>query len=180
MKREESRQLRKGAILAWGEIVCLEIWSPPSCVPSGHGCASTAAPSGPATESGLSILHGQRTSGPVWCLRVLTWRITHGPRRATLDSFTLGCCHLLRELRRTRPELHVYGHVHGVTAEGGCCCLTGYRAHMRGLSLPVVRHGTSRGVLHAQPVPARYRRKVSTGKRCCGWRTARRRAAKAE
>ncbi|KAJ6185887.1 hypothetical protein N7519_007188 [Penicillium mononematosum] len=38
--------------------------------------------------------------------------ITHGPPRAHLDLLHLGCNHLLRELWRVRPKLHVFGHVH--------------------------------------------------------------------
>ncbi|KAI0011029.1 Metallo-dependent phosphatase [Xylariaceae sp. FL0662B] len=38
--------------------------------------------------------------------------ITHCPPRAHLDLTTLGCPHLLRELWRVDPVLHVFGHVH--------------------------------------------------------------------
>ncbi|RWA12339.1 hypothetical protein EKO27_g2780 [Xylaria grammica] len=38
--------------------------------------------------------------------------ITHGPPRAHLDLTTLGCPHLLQELWRVHPVLHVFGHVH--------------------------------------------------------------------
>ena len=38
--------------------------------------------------------------------------ITHGPPRSHLDLLHLGCVHLLRELWRVRPSLHVFGHVH--------------------------------------------------------------------
>ncbi|POS78646.1 metallophosphoesterase domain-containing protein [Diaporthe helianthi] len=38
--------------------------------------------------------------------------ITHGPPLGHLDLMRLGCSHLLRELWRTRPLLHVFGHVH--------------------------------------------------------------------
>lgn len=38
--------------------------------------------------------------------------ITHRPPRAHLDLLHLGCVHLLRELWRVRPRLHVFGHVH--------------------------------------------------------------------
>lgn len=37
--------------------------------------------------------------------------ITHTPPRAHLDLL-LGCPHLLREIWRVRPRLHVFGHVH--------------------------------------------------------------------
>lgn len=44
--------------------------------------------------------------------------VTHGPPRAHLDLLHLGCVHLLRELWRVRPRLHVFGHVHeGAGAE---------------------------------------------------------------
>lgn len=38
--------------------------------------------------------------------------VTHCPPRAHLDLMNLGCSHLLRELWRVRPRLHVFGHVH--------------------------------------------------------------------
>ncbi|KAI1073455.1 Metallo-dependent phosphatase [Whalleya microplaca] len=38
--------------------------------------------------------------------------VTHCPPRAHLDLTTLGCQHLLRELWRVHPSLHVFGHVH--------------------------------------------------------------------
>ncbi|PLB39793.1 Metallo-dependent phosphatase [Aspergillus candidus] len=38
--------------------------------------------------------------------------VTHGPPRAHLDLLNLGCVHLLQELWRVRPRLHVFGHVH--------------------------------------------------------------------
>lgn len=38
--------------------------------------------------------------------------ITHGPPRAHLDLLNLGCNHLLDEVWRVRPYLHVFGHVH--------------------------------------------------------------------
>ncbi|KAI0840800.1 Metallo-dependent phosphatase [Hypoxylon sp. FL0890] len=38
--------------------------------------------------------------------------VTHAPPRAHLDLTTLGCQHLLRELWRVHPALHVFGHVH--------------------------------------------------------------------
>ncbi|KAL1840580.1 hypothetical protein VTJ49DRAFT_312 [Mycothermus thermophilus] len=39
--------------------------------------------------------------------------ITHGPPKAHLDLQGIGCEHLLSELWRVRPRLHVFGHVHG-------------------------------------------------------------------
>ncbi|KAL2128395.1 hypothetical protein VTI74DRAFT_9251 [Chaetomium olivicolor] len=38
--------------------------------------------------------------------------VTHRPPRGHLDLLRLGCEHLLRELWRVRPRLHVFGHVH--------------------------------------------------------------------
>ncbi|KAF2021800.1 Metallo-dependent phosphatase [Aaosphaeria arxii CBS 175.79] len=38
--------------------------------------------------------------------------ITHGPPKGHLDLNTLGCQFLLDELWRTKPMLHVFGHVH--------------------------------------------------------------------
>lgn len=45
--------------------------------------------------------------------------ITHSPPRGHLDLAGLGCVHLLGELWRLRPRLHVFGHVHeGYGKEG--------------------------------------------------------------
>ncbi|KAE8451114.1 hypothetical protein EG329_004786 [Mollisiaceae sp. DMI_Dod_QoI] len=42
--------------------------------------------------------------------------MTHGPAKYRLDlsssSESLGCPHLFRAMRRTRPKLHVFGHIH--------------------------------------------------------------------
>lgn len=38
--------------------------------------------------------------------------ITHAPPRGHCDLLNLGCVHLLNELWRVRPRLHVFGHVH--------------------------------------------------------------------
>lgn len=38
--------------------------------------------------------------------------VTHCPPRAHLDLMWLGCLHLLREVWRARPRLHIFGHVH--------------------------------------------------------------------
>lgn len=42
--------------------------------------------------------------------------MTHGPAKYRLDlsstSESLGCPHLFRAMRRTRPKLHAFGHVH--------------------------------------------------------------------
>jgi predicted phosphodiesterase len=38
--------------------------------------------------------------------------ITHGPPKGHLDAGYLGCKYLLDEIWRTKPRLHVFGHVH--------------------------------------------------------------------
>lgn len=38
--------------------------------------------------------------------------ITHAPPRSHLDLLHLGCIHLLRELWRIQPRLHIFGHIH--------------------------------------------------------------------
>ncbi|KAL2267553.1 hypothetical protein VTJ83DRAFT_4830 [Remersonia thermophila] len=38
--------------------------------------------------------------------------VTHGPPKAHLDLQGIGCEHLLSELWRVRPRLHIFGHVH--------------------------------------------------------------------
>jgi hypothetical protein len=41
--------------------------------------------------------------------------VTHGPARGHLDFMngsSHGCPHLLREIWRVRPRVHVFGHIH--------------------------------------------------------------------
>lgn len=38
--------------------------------------------------------------------------VTHCPPRGHLDGLQLGCVHLLREVWRVRPRVHVFGHIH--------------------------------------------------------------------
>ena len=38
--------------------------------------------------------------------------VTHGPPKGHLDAGYLGCKHLLKEVWRTKPRLHIFGHVH--------------------------------------------------------------------
>ncbi|KAI5238318.1 Metallo-dependent phosphatase [Aureobasidium subglaciale] len=38
--------------------------------------------------------------------------VTHTPSKHHLDLYGLGCEHLLRELWRVKPRLHIFGHVH--------------------------------------------------------------------
>lgn len=52
--------------------------------------------------------------------------VTHGPPAGILDTSyrgpSIGCPHLLRELDRIRPRLHIFGHAHegrGVLEQGG-------------------------------------------------------------
>jgi len=56
--------------------------------------------------------------------------ITHGPPRGhgdrTVRDEPVGCPELLLALRRVRPRLHVFGHIHegyGVTQEGSTTCV---------------------------------------------------------
>ena len=54
-------------------------------------------------------------SHDIWSAKVpddIDILVTHGPPRAHLDVLNLGCVHLLQELWRVRPRLHVFGHVH--------------------------------------------------------------------
>lgn len=54
--------------------------------------------------------------------------MTHGPPQGILDRTSrgdhAGCADLLAELRRVRPRLHVFGHIHegyGMLERDGCC-----------------------------------------------------------
>lgn len=49
--------------------------------------------------------------------------LTHGPPRGYLDEGGKGCPRLLRELRRARPRLAVFGHVHGGHGGHGVDCM---------------------------------------------------------
>lgn len=100
------------AAIDWGDIVYLENAAATVTCPNGRRLHVYGSP--------LSPRHGnwafQYPRGEdVWAGTVpegVDVLVTHGPPRAHLDLQRLGCVHLLRELWRVRPRLHVFGHVH--------------------------------------------------------------------
>lgn len=102
---------RQRRALVWGDIVYLENAEKTIVCPNGRHLRIYGSP--------LSPRHGN------WAFQYPrpkdVWKdkappgvdilITHGPPLAHLD-LQLGCVHLLKELWRVRPRLHVFGHVH--------------------------------------------------------------------
>lgn len=100
------------ARLDWGDIIYLCDQSVAVCCSSGRRLHIYGSPFSP--RHGNWAFQYPR-SEDVWAGRVpegVDILITHGPPRGHLDLMRLGCTHLLRELWRTRPLLHVSGHVH--------------------------------------------------------------------
>ena len=100
------------ARLDWGDITCLCDESATVRCSNGRRLLVYGSP--------LSPRHGNWAfqyprSKDIWAGAVpdgVDILVTHGPPRGHLDLMRLGCPHLLREVWRTRPRLHVFGHVH--------------------------------------------------------------------
>ena len=106
-KSESQREL-----LDWGDIIYLENADTVVTCENGRRLKIYGSP--------LSARHGN------WAFQYHRWvdvwggtvpedvdiLVTHGPPRGHLDLLKLGCPHLLHELWRVRPRLHVFGHVH--------------------------------------------------------------------
>ncbi|KND94427.1 putative rhamnogalacturonate lyase C [Tolypocladium ophioglossoides CBS 100239] len=98
--------------LAWGDIIYLNDESTIITCSNGRRLNVYGSPKSP--KHGNWAFQYLR-SEDVWTGKIpqdLDILITHGPPRAHLDLLNLGCVHLLRELWRTQPVLHVFGHVH--------------------------------------------------------------------
>lgn len=98
--------------LAWGDIIYLNDESTAITCSNGRRLSVYGSPKSP--KHGNWAFQYLR-SEDVWAGKIpqdLDILITHGPPRAHLDLLNLGCVHLLRELWRTQPVLHVFGHVH--------------------------------------------------------------------
>ena len=103
---------RKREDLEWGDVVYLQDSSVTVACLNGRELQIYGSP--------RSAKHGNWAfqyprSHDIWrgtvpsCTDIL---VTHGPPRAHLDLLNLGCIHLLEEVWRVGPSLHVYGHVH--------------------------------------------------------------------
>lgn len=100
------------ARLDWGNIIYLCDQSVTVCCSNGRKLHIYGSPFSP--RHGNWAFQYSR-SEDVWAGKVpdgVDVLITHGPPRGHLDLMRLGCAHLLRELWRMRPLLHVFGHVH--------------------------------------------------------------------
>ncbi|KAG8163818.1 hypothetical protein KVR01_005736 [Diaporthe batatas] len=100
------------ARLDWGDITYLCHQSVTVCCSNGRRLHVYGSPFSP--RHGNWAFQYPR-SEDVWAGKVpdrVDILITHGPPFGHLDLMRLGCRHLLRELWRARPLLHVFGHVH--------------------------------------------------------------------
>lgn len=108
---EDSRVDAERHSLDWGDITYLENSSSTLKFPSGRTVKVFGSPHSP--KHGNSTFQYPRGLD-VWTdiapsdLDIL---VTHAPPKAHLD-LSHGCEHLLRALWRTRPKLHVFGHIH--------------------------------------------------------------------
>lgn len=108
----ENTAASERALLNWGDIIYLENRATTVTCPNGRQLHIYGSP--------LSARHGNwafqhARNEDVWAGTVpqnVDVLVTHGPPRAHLDLLRFGCEHLLRELWRVRPRLHVFGHVH--------------------------------------------------------------------
>jgi predicted phosphodiesterase len=96
----------------WGSIIYLENSEATITCPNGRRLRVYGSPRSPRHGNwAFQYPRGE----DVWAGAVpqgIDVLVTHGPPRAHLDLLRLGCRHLLRELWRVRPRLHVFGHVH--------------------------------------------------------------------
>ncbi|KAJ5406174.1 hypothetical protein N7465_007458 [Penicillium sp. CMV-2018d] len=111
--RDNSDQaIAERAQLDWGEIIYLENEEATVSCANGRQLRIYGSP--------LTPRHGNWAfqyprNQDVWIGSVpdgIDVLITHGPPRGHLDLLNMGCAHLLRELWRVKPKLHVFGHIH--------------------------------------------------------------------
>lgn len=111
--RDNSNQaIAERAQLDWGEIIYLENQETTVSCANGRQLRIYGSP--------LTARYGNwgfqyPRNQDVWTGSVpdrIDVLITHGPPRGHLDLLNMGCVHLLRELWRVKPKLHVFGHVH--------------------------------------------------------------------
>lgn len=100
------------AQLEWGDIVYLEDGATTVTCPNGRRLNVYGSPRSPR-QGNWGFQYAR--DDDVWANSVpenTDILVTHGPPRAHLDLTRLGCQHLLRELWRVHPLLHVFGHIH--------------------------------------------------------------------
>lgn len=99
-------------LIDWGDIIYLENGGTTVTCSNGRRLQVYGSPR--SAKHGNWAFQYHRSEDP-WAGTVpagVDVLVTHGPPRAHLDLLRLGCVHLLRELWRVRPRLHVHGHVH--------------------------------------------------------------------
>ncbi|KAJ5360385.1 hypothetical protein N7517_009576 [Penicillium concentricum] len=111
--RDDSDQaLSERAQLDWGEIIYLENEETTVSCANGRQLRIYGSP---FTRRNGNWAFQYPPNQDVWTGSVpdgIDVLITHGPPLGHLDLLNLGCAHLLRELWRVKPRLHVFGHVH--------------------------------------------------------------------
>ncbi|KAJ5096949.1 hypothetical protein N7456_007670 [Penicillium angulare] len=98
--------------LDWGDIIYLENEEATVICENGRNLRIYGSPYSP--QHGNWAFQYPR-SQDVWTTTVpdgIDILITHGPPRGHLDLMKLGCVHLLRNLWRVQPRVHVFGHIH--------------------------------------------------------------------
>ncbi|KAJ6103156.1 hypothetical protein N7486_005583 [Penicillium sp. IBT 16267x] len=105
-------------ILDWGDIIYLENSETTVVCANGRRLRIYGSPHSP--RHGTPAFQFPR-SEDIWANTIpkdVDVLVTHCPPRGHLDRLQLGCVHLLREVWRVRPRVHVFGHVHeGVGTE---------------------------------------------------------------
>ncbi|KAJ5291861.1 hypothetical protein N7478_001112 [Penicillium angulare] len=110
--QEVQVQLSERDQLDWSDIMYLENEEAPVICENGRHLRIYGSPHSP--QNGNWAFQYPR-SQDIWTTIVpggIDVLITHGPPRGHLDLMKLGCMHLLRNLWRVQPRLHVFGHVH--------------------------------------------------------------------
>jgi predicted phosphodiesterase len=105
----------QGEPLDWGDIIYLQNTETTVTCHNGRSIRIYGSPYSP--RHGNWAFQYPR-SEDVWKGKIpdnIDILVTHGPPRAHLDLLNLGCGHLLPDIWRVRPRLHIFGHVHDGT-----------------------------------------------------------------
>ncbi|CAI6342588.1 unnamed protein product [Periconia digitata] len=99
--------------LEWGNIVYLNSESADILCPNGRTLKVYGSPLTPRCGNcAFQYLRGR----DVWTGQFpadTDILVTHGPPKGHLDAGHIGCQHLLSQVWRMKPRLHVFGHAHG-------------------------------------------------------------------